>query len=73
VRGVRVVSVGYSDMTAALPGDALVRVFPDATIWHRSGDLHRITVENGAVVESVVPHSTREYLVGMAAFAGDGE
>lgn len=67
MRGVRVVGVGPT-LTAAIPGDALVRVFPAVTFWHLGGDLHRVTVQGDTVVDTLVQRGTRDHLAGMALF-----
>ncbi|MDR6691313.1 hypothetical protein J2X55_002225 [Microbacterium sp. 1154] len=72
MNGVRVVGVGPA-LTMAVPGDALVRVFPAVTFWHVGGDLHRLTVQGDAVVDALVPKGSPAYLVGMSAFATDGD
>lgn len=70
--GIRVVGVGPT-LTMAIPGDALVRVFTDVTYWHQDGNLHKLSTRDGTVVEELVPRGTRDYLVGMALFADDGD
>jgi hypothetical protein len=72
MNGVRVVGVGPT-LTAAVPGDSLVRVYGDVTLWHQSGNLHKLTVRDGAVIEAVVPSNSHEYRVGMAAFSDEGD
>lgn len=69
---VRVVGVGPT-LTAAVPGDALVRVYGGVTLWHQSGNLHKLTVRDGAVVEAVVPKGSAGYLRGMSAFGDEGD
>ncbi|MFF7683879.1 hypothetical protein ACFZA2_14095 [Microbacterium sp. NPDC007973] len=73
MRGVRIVSVGYSDKTAAIASDALVLVHPAATLYHVAGDLHRLHVQGDAVVDVPVPQGTQAYRAGMALFSTDGD
>lgn len=70
---VRVVSVGYSGKTAAIASDALVRVFPDRTLYHVAGELHRLNVQDDAVIDTLVQRGTHAHLLGMSAFATDGD
>lgn len=72
MRGVRIVGVGPS-LTAAVPADAIARVYGDLTLWHQTGNLHKLTVRDGVVVEAVVPRGTQAYCAGMALFATDGD
>lgn len=72
MRGVRVVGVGPT-LTAAIPGDSLARVYGNCTLWHQTGNLHKLTVRDGVVVEELVPLGTHEYRVGMSAFADGGD
>lgn len=67
MRGVRVVGVGPT-LTAAIPGDSLVRVHEHVTHWHVGGELHRLQVRGDAVVDTLVPKGSPAYLAGMALF-----
>ena len=70
---VRVVGVGYSGKIAAIASDALVRVLPDRTLYHIAGDLHQLHVQGDAVVDTLVQRGTHAHLLGMSAFATDGD
>lgn len=58
--GVRIVSVGHSDLTTMLPAHALVRVYRDQTVALVDGGLRRLTVVNGDVRDEPVTES-REF------------
>lgn len=72
MRGVRIVGVGPT-LTAAVPADAIARVYGALTLYHVAGELHRLSVQDGAVVDVAVPKGSADYLRGMAAFSTEDD
>ena len=71
MRGVRVVSVGFSEHTAMLDADALVRVFVDHTLVLEANGLRRLTVVDGDVREQKIAADDRTYNALIRTFSED--